>query len=142
MKMITLMLGLSLFTQLHARPEKGFKEKKDFFTKELGLSEDQLKKVTEIRQSNHAKMKEDRAKFKELKKAFNEAMKNPKSTSSELKAKFDSFQKARDDFQRQRFEKMLKLREVLKPDQLAKFQELKKERKPKWNERKKMKHKD
>jgi len=136
MKMLTLLLGLSLFTHAYAG------EKGDRFAKRLGLSEDQMTKVTEVRKSNSEKLKEDRKKFKELKKAFDNAMKDPKTTSAELKNKFEAFQKARDVFHRERFEKMLKMREILTPEQLAKFQEIKKERGPKSKDWKKMKRKD
>lgn len=128
MKLLTLILGLSLFTQVYAG------EKGERFAKELGLSKEQMTKVSEIRKSNSAKLKENRKNFRELKKSFHTAMKDPKTPSAELKAKFEAFQKARDVFQRERFEKMLKMREVLTPEQLVQFQ--------KFRERKKMKRKD
>ncbi len=53
-------------------------------------------------------------------------MKDPKSSKSDLTAKFEAFQKLRDAHQRKKFAMMLEMREILNPDQIAKFRELRK----------------
>ena len=134
MKIITLVLSMMLMSSGAFSSEQ--KEKKhergEFLKKELGLTDEQLAKVKEIRKSSRSEMKDNKAQFKALKKEFKEAMKNPNSSTDELTAKFEAFQKARDDFQRKRFATMLKMREILNPDQLAKFHEMKQKHKGKW----------
>lgn len=143
MKIITLFLSMMLVSNVAFSAET--KEKKhergEFLKKELGLSDEQLAKFKEIRKSSKDGMKENKAQFKQLKSEFKEAMKNPNSSQEELTAKFEAFQKARDDFQRKRFATMLKMREILNPDQLAKFHEMKKKHKGKWGKNKSSKRK-
>lgn len=143
MKIITLVLSMMLMSNVAFSEEEEEKrhERGEFLKKELGLSDEQLAKVKEIRKSSKDGMKENKAQFKQLKKDFKEAMKNPNSTNEELNAKFEYFQKARDDFQRKRFATMLKMREVMTPEQLAKFHELKQKHKGKWRKDKSSKKK-
>lgn len=133
MKMITLVLSMMLMSSGAFSAEKEKKhERGEFLKKELGLTEEQLEKVKEIRKTSRSEMKENKTQFKALKQEFKQAMKNPNSSTDELTAKFEAFQKARDDFQRKRFITMLKMREILNPDQLAKFHEMKQKHKGKW----------
>lgn len=106
-------------------------QKAEYLKKELNLTDDQLKKVQEIRKGKKEDMKAAREQFKATKKAFKEAMDNPNSTKEELTAKFEAFQKLRDEFQRKRFAMMLEMRSILNPEQMAKFREMKKKHKGK-----------
>lgn len=139
MKMITLVLSMMLMSGGAFAKEK--KEKKhergEFLKKELGLSDEQLAKVKEIRQASRPEIKENKTQFRQLKTEFKEAMKNPASSAEELTAKFEAFQKARDEFQRKRFAMMLKMREIMTPEQLTKFHEMKQKHKGKWRKGKK-----
>lgn len=130
MKMITLLISMMLISGSVFAEKKH--ERGEFFKKELGLTDEQLAKVKEIRKTSRESIKENKTKFRELKKDFKTAMTNPASTNEELTAKFEAFQKARDEFQRNRFATMLKMREIMTPEQLAKFHEMKKKHKGKW----------
>lgn len=94
--------------------------------KELNLSDEQLEKIKEIRKGKKDDMGSSREKFWETKKAFKAAMNDPKSSREDLTAKFEAFQKQRDEFQRRRFAMMLEMREILSPEQMSKFCEMKK----------------
>lgn len=141
MKLYTLILSLILVTGMaHAsRNENKDHKRGEFLKKELGLSDEQLSKVRDIRQKSKSSVKEARKNFHSQKKAFHEAMENPEASREELLKKFDSFQKARDEFQRNRFTVMLEMRSILDPDQRQKFNELKKNRKGKWKHKRKSK---
>lgn len=108
----------------------------DFLKKELNLTDEQLERVKEIRKADRDELRKNRKEFKTLKKEFREAMNNSQSSTEELTAKFEAFQKARDEFQRMRFKKMMKMREILSPEQLKKFRELHKKKRGKWGKKK------
>lgn len=137
MKVLSMILSLLIVTSVATAGdvEKKF-VKGEFLKKELNLTDEQLEKVREIRKGGKDEMKADWKNFRALKKDFREGMKNPKISNQELQTKFESFQKARDTFQRKRFEMILKMREILSPDQLEKFLELKKKHKGKWKKQK------
>lgn len=143
MKIITLVLSMMLMSNVAFSAEE--KEKKhergEILKKELGLSDEQLAKVKEIRKSSKSEIQENKKQFRQLKTDFKEAMKNPNSSQEELTAKFEAFQKSRDEFQRKRFAMMLKMREVMTPEQLAKFHEMKQKHKGKWRKDKSSKKK-
>lgn len=130
MKTLVIMLGLIL--SLHHAQAMGGKgkghERGEHFKKELGLSDEQLAKVKELRKGKKEELKEQRQKMKAAKEEFRNAMKNPKAAEDDLKAKFEAFQSARDSFQRARFAMMLQMRSILNPEQLEKFAKLKEER--------------
>ncbi len=109
--------------------------KGEFLKKELNLTDEQLEKVTEIRKARKEGLSGNWKVFKKTKAEFREAMKSPKISNEKLKAKFEEFQKTRDEFQRKRFEMILKMREILTPDQLEKFLELKKQKRGKWKKK-------
>ncbi|MFP5386957.1 MAG: Spy/CpxP family protein refolding chaperone [Bacteriovoracia bacterium] len=141
MKLFTLILSLILVTGFaHASKEKSKEHKRgEFLKKELGLTDEQLSKVREIRKKGKGSIKEARKNFMSEKKAFHEALANPDASREELTKKFDSFQKARDEFQRNRFALMLEMRSILEPNQLQKFKELRKSRKEKWKNKRRSK---
>lgn len=137
--MKTVILTLILMTsQAFAMGGKGDDQKRgERFKKELNLTDEQVEKFREMK-GNRVEMKELKAEFKASKKAFKEAMKNPKVSEEELKAKFESFMKLRDQVQRAKFARMLEKRAILTPEQMAKFQEMRK----KWKHGKGKKNKE
>jgi Spy/CpxP family protein refolding chaperone len=137
MKYLTLMLTMLLASNLtFAMGGKGDHQKRaERFQKELNLTDEQLAKVTEIRKKHHGD-KDTKTNFKEIKKSFRDAMKDPKSSTADLTAKFEAFQKLREEHQRKKFAMMLEMREVLNPEQIEKFREMKKEHKKHRREKK------
>ncbi len=129
--MKTVILTLVLMTsQAFAMGGKGdWQKRAEEFKKELNLTDEQVEKFRELK-GNRGEMKKLKAEFKESKKAFKEAMKNPTLSDEELKAKFESFMKFRDQFQRAKFARYLEKKAILTPEQMAKFQELRK----KWKQ--------
>lgn len=126
MKFLTFILALFIsFSSFADKESKDEKSKGEFFKKELNLSDEQLAKVKEIRKGCKEDILASKSNYLELKKSFKEAKKNPKATNEELTAKFEAYQKARDEFQRKRFDTMLKMREVLTPAQMDKLEEVK-----------------
>lgn len=124
-----------MMSQAFAMGGKGDGQKRgERFKKELNLSDEQVEKFRELKK-NRGEMKELKSQFKENKKAFREAMKNPSSSQEELRAKFDAFMKSRDEFQRKRFSRMLEKRAILTPDQIVKFNEMKRKWKKKGKSR-------
>jgi periplasmic protein CpxP/Spy len=134
MKIIIFTLSLLLTCSTFAAGDQSKFERGEFLKNELGLSDEQLEKVKEIRKSGRDEMKADRSEFKKLKNDFHAAMKNSNASKEELTTKFEAFQKARDEFQRNRFQMMLKMREILSPEQLEKFRAMKKENRGKRKE--------
>lgn len=125
MKLMTFFLVLFIsFSSFADKESKGEKVKGEFFKKELNLSDEQLSKVKEIRKGCKEDILASKKNYLELKKSFKEAKKNPKATNEELTAKFEAYQKARDEFQRKRFDAMLKMREVLTPEQMNRLEEV------------------
>lgn len=127
MKWLTLILTMLLASNLtFAMGAKGDHQKRaEKFQKELNLTDEQIAKVTEIRKDQWKDLKENKKKLKAEKAAFREAMKNPNATNEELTAKFESFQKLRNDHHRKKFGMMLEMRAILNPEQREKFAEMK-----------------
>jgi Spy/CpxP family protein refolding chaperone len=128
MKTIVLVLAL-MISQAFAMGGKGESQKRgEEFRKELNLTDEQVSKFHELKKNN-GDMKALKASFKESKKAFKDAMKNPSTSQEDLKAKFEAFMKLRDEVQRKKFSHMLEKRAILKPEQIEKFNQLRK----KWH---------
>lgn len=125
MKMILMIMALFIsFSSFAGKDMKDEKQKGEFLKKELNLSDEQLAKVMELKKGAKEDMQASKKQLHELKKSFKEAMKDSKTSNQDLSAKFDAYQKARDEHQRKRFSLMLKMREVLTPAQMEKFQEI------------------
>ncbi len=125
MKWLTvLFLTLSLTSGSFAAKdkEKSSSAKKAFFKEELKLSDEQLEKIREIRSTRKAEVMELKQRLKAVKQDFKAAMRNPNLSNTELSAKFEEFQKVRDEAQSKRFEMMLAMRSVMTPEQIGKFQ--------------------
>ena len=137
MKWISLLLALQLLPTIsYAMGGKGDHQKRaEHLQKELNLTNEQLEKVTAIRKK-HQDERKSKNEFKDAKKAFRDAMKDPKASKADLTIKFEEFQKIRDTHQRTKFARMLEMREILNPDQIEKFQAMKKEHKKKRRNKK------
>ncbi len=125
MKWLTvLFLTLSLTSGSFAAKdmEKSSSAKKAFFKEELKLSDEQLAKIREIRSARKAEVIALKQRLKVVKEDFKAAMKNPNLSNNDLSAKFEEFQKVRDEAQSKRFEMMLAMRSVMTPEQIGKFQ--------------------
>lgn len=128
-KKLLLILALTLFainTGYAKEVRKRGKGHSKIF-KELGLSEDQMIKVKALR-------KEDRGLNKEVKRtirANREKMKEvfaSGSSDSELRTLHKEMKTLRNQRDDKKFEKMLKIRSILTPEQRVKFQKLKSKR--------------
>lgn len=130
MKKLALMMMVTLFAlnTAYAKSERKGKGKgfgKIF--KELGLSDEQKEKIKSFRLEGK-KSKANHKESKEKIKALREKMKASFASSaseSELKALHTELTGLRSQQNNERFEKMLKIRSVLTPEQRVKFQELK-----------------
>ena len=143
MKIMMILLSFILFTNIViAGPGKSEKEKGEWFKKELNLTDEQMAKVKEIKKAHKPDMREQKKELQALKKSFKDAMKDPNASNEDLIAKFEAFQKARDASQRNRFAMMLKMREILTPEQMEKLHELKRKHKGKFRDKVKEKMKD
>ena len=126
MKTLILISAL-LMTNAFAMGGKGRDQKRgEEFRKELSLTDEQVERF-KVLKNGRGDMKVLKENFKASKKAFKEAMKDPKTSNEEMTAKFEAFMKLRDEFQRKRFSHMLEKRAILTPEQIEKFNGLRKE---------------
>lgn len=133
MKMIAMMLTLFIsFSSFAGKEMKDEKAKGEFLKKELNLSDEQLAKVLELKKNAHSEIQSTKEQYQKLRKEFKEAMKDSKASNLDLTTKYEAVAKAREDFQAKRFQMLLKMREVLTPAQMEKFQEIRKKFKDKF----------
>lgn len=144
MKQMVLFICLTLMTTTaFARKGKGGdhkQEKSDKMRTELGLSEEQVAKMKEIREKRKASREQHREKVKAAREEFHTAMKNPKASKAELEKKFDQLEKLQSQGKREQFEMMLELRSLMDEKQIAKFNEKRGEWRNKWKEKRKGQH--
>jgi Spy/CpxP family protein refolding chaperone len=98
--------------------------------KELNLNAEQKEQIKAIRQANKDKMKSLREKAKTDREAFKSAMES-EASKSKLVSLRKKMVKSKQALKDQQFENMLEIREILNPEQRAKFRELKSEMKGK-----------
>lgn len=135
MKFLTaLLLTFSLQTIAMA-DEKDDVKKGEYLKKELNLSDDQLTKVKAIKKELKPEIRETKKAIANLRKDFSESLKDPKISSDELKKKFDQLQESKSELHQKMFNFMLKMREVLTPEQMSKFHEVKMKMKKKWKKK-------
>lgn len=99
---------------------------------ELNLSDEQLEKIKDIRQSNKGKPQEMRAQMKAAREDLEASLGNPKVSNSDLLTKFNKLETLKSEMSRNRFETMLSIRAQLDEKQIAKFHELQKAKKKEW----------
>ena len=100
-------------------PPKMFGER---MKKELGLTDEQFKKLEENRVSNMKKIAELRKDLRELRKSFGEEM-GKSADSSKMKKIHSQIKELSAKMADVMFDGMLSVRKVLTPEQLAKFHE-------------------
>lgn len=112
--------------EMHESQHHGKRGGKGLFKKlkELNLTAEQMEKIKELKKERKASKKEDRKSKREemraLKEELREAFKSNKS-SDELRAIKNKIKSYHCDGQDDKFEIMLKIREILTPEQRAKF---------------------
>lgn len=137
MKFLTaLLLTFSLQT-IALADDKDDVKKGEFLKKELNLSDEQITKVKAIKKELKPDIRETKKAISNLRKDFAEAMKDPKVSSDELKKKFDQIQESKSELHQKMFTFMLRMREVLTPEQMGKFHEVKMKMKKKWKKKNK-----
>ena len=98
-------------------------------TKSVGLSEEQLtelKKIDESYKEKFGKLDED---IKKLHMELRALMNDPKSGDKDLTAKHNEMMSKKHEKMTLQFEKKLKMRGVLKPDQIVKLGDIKQQKK-------------
>jgi Spy/CpxP family protein refolding chaperone len=103
----------------------------EWLKKELNLTEQQQNQIKTIMMTHHKNIKELRSKSDQAKEDLGKSMsvdnKSPEY-KAELTNKFETYRTLKTEFQRARFMKALEIREILNPEQLAKFNALEKRR--------------
>jgi len=90
--------------------------------KELNLSAEQREKLVEIRKANRAKMETLRDKMNDFHKKMEEALQS-NASADEARKLHKEYRPLRQEMEDQRFEQILKVREILTPDQRKKFRQ-------------------
>ncbi len=90
---------------------------------QLNLTDEQKKKVGEIREKSRADLQAKREAVRTAGEAFKKAM-TPENTSADIMSKFTDFQTKRNEFGKAHMEKRMAIREVLTPEQRKKMHEL------------------
>lgn len=98
----------------------GFKPMKKM-AEELNLTEAQKTQMKTIQESGRDNMKAQREALKASKKALSDAVASPTSTKEQLVAAHEKFAQAKLEMMRQQFSKVVEMRAILTPEQLAKF---------------------
>lgn len=134
--MFLLLSLLICFSTAASARDKDDVKKGEFLKKELGLSDEQLSKVKAIKKELRPALRESKKKMLALKNEFKDAMQDSSVSSDTLTQKFETLQDAKEDFQRRRFQVMLRMREILSPEQLSKFHEVRKKYRARWHKNK------
>lgn len=138
MKHVALSLCLLVATSVaYAKRENGARDGGKM-REELGLNDEQIAKMKEIRQKKKALHQASREKIKAARDEFKATMKDPKASKEQIIAKFEALQKLQSEKKRSQLDMMLEIRGLLNEEQIAKFQEKRKDWKKKrgqWGKR-------
>ncbi len=139
MKTLSQIMALMLVSSVAvARPGKmDGEDRGNKMRKELGLSDEQAKKMKEIHQKNKGTHKELRDKEKVAREDLQKALGNPKATNEEIQSKYNAAEEARAAAHKNRFAVMLEIRAILNEEQRAKFHDKREEWRGKWKEKRK-----
>ena len=108
--------------------------------KKLDLTDEQEKKIAEIREQKGKELDEKRKAVREAQEALHEAM-GKDADEAALRSLFAKVQSAKADKASTRFEMALAIRAVMTPEQRAKFHELK-SKKSEWHKEKRKSRKE
>ena len=92
---------------------------------QLELTDDQKRQIREIREENRDGMRDKRQNARQARKALQESL-EAGAANPVVREKFRAWTELKDQKRTARFEQMLKIREVLNPEQRKKFQALRK----------------
>lgn len=122
---LTALVSLTGVANAEARDESkvGRRGKMKEMAAELNLTADQKAKMKEINKDRREVLQPKRKAMREAKEALEASLKGADSTDT-VKQKFAALQKAQSNFATARFDKVLAVREVLTPEQRAKFKGL------------------
>lgn len=127
MKHVALSLCLLVATSVaYAKRENGARDGGKM-REELGLNDEQIAKMKEIRQKKKALHQASREKIKAARDEFKATMKDPKASKEQIIAKFEALQKLQSEKKRSQLDMMLEIRGLLNEEQIAKFQEKRKD---------------
>lgn len=124
-----LLAGLTLMpTALEAKPplKYGFERleaRKGRLIEELNLSFAQQQQLEAIRQQRQLEMQSLKQRVRDLRQEMEQLMAS-NASQDQLRSKFQQVQALKNQIAEARFEQMLAMREVLTPEQRAKFNEL------------------
>ncbi|MFN3454611.1 MAG: Spy/CpxP family protein refolding chaperone [Pseudobdellovibrio sp.] len=126
-KHFIVMSSLIIFSALHSYADSDCMDMgKDKFNymkkikKELNLTAEQKKQLKDSGGYSREDMKQKHTALREAQKSLEETLKSDAS-EEQIRAKFTELQTIQEDFAKARFEKILKIRSVLTPEQRAKF---------------------
>ena len=110
--------------------EVSSEEKKTGLFIQLGLNEEQTKKANALNKVEKLAIKKAKKKFRKARRNYNKAFDNLVDNVS-LETAFNDLQAAKLEVAISRFQQMMKFREILTPEQLKAFHELKAKRRKK-----------
>lgn len=124
---VILIILMALSPKLYAK-SKEFKEQQKKIFKQLDLSEEQRKSLKKIRKEKKGVIKSLMTEKKELRKKMNSALKSDAS-EDQLRQLHNQITTIHIKIKDSKFNRMLSIRSILKPDQRNKFFDLKQEMK-------------
>lgn len=99
---------------------------KEEVVKELGLTSEQVTNIDDIDKSYDSKFESLYSDMMEAYKGYKETMMDPGSTDGQITEKHDEMLKVKNDLKKLKLERKLRIRSVLKDDQITKLYEMKK----------------
>jgi len=131
---------LMLSSPLYAEPgdgkmhddEKGWEEKVNKMYEKLGLSEEQRNQLKAQKESHRDEMKGTREQLQTKHQEFQAEIQKADFDAGKLKAINNDIKSLHNKIADYRLESILKVREILTPEQFAKFMQMKEEHKGEW----------
>ncbi|WP_299484645.1 Spy/CpxP family protein refolding chaperone [Acaryochloris sp. IP29b_bin.137] len=134
------LLPRSVVAQESSEPDKPNKEerrqrRKERFRQELNLTPEQVEQIEQIRATGKEGRQGKREEFRAARDRM-QALMAGDASDDDLRSQYQILQDLRREMKDARFEKKLKIRQVLTPEQRQKMVELKKQRKRRWGHHK------
>ena len=147
-----LMLSLFMASTLHAEmgmgkekmfgDEKAWEEKVNKVYDQLNLSEEQRAQLKAQKESHRGEMQEIREKMRAKREEFRQEIQKTEFDVGKLKAINNDIKALQNQIADNRLESIIKVREILTPEQFTKFMELKDNFKGEWKDKIKEKRKE
>jgi len=122
--------------------EKGWEEKINKMYDKLDLNEEQRAQLKAQKDSHRGEAKGLREQLRAKREEFSQEIQKPDFDAGKLKAINDDIKSLHNQIADQRLESILKVREILTPEQFAKFMAMKEEHKGQWRDKIKEKRKE